>query len=224
VDVFGLRGMQRQPVRRRQKYGRASDDVKANARFIGEFLILRPTLDQMVLHLFPDGPAYLNAVEGRGTSPDHRPARRRSGRVLHWDQRRPGCFWTAGPERPPLGATERLSMIPAVIQMAPRLPIGRRLRPPALLLCAILIGCGSDVGGAGGSGGSGGGGTGGSGGSSMSCDPGKAACGGICLDLSSDAAHCGDCDNACQAGDTCVAGQCACPGAARPISAALRIQ
>jgi hypothetical protein len=94
------------------------------------FLYLDPHWIKWCCIYFQTAPRTLNAVEGRGTSPDHRPARRRSGRVLHWDQRRPGCFWTAGPERPPLGATERLSMIPAVIQMAPRLPIGGRLRPP----------------------------------------------------------------------------------------------
>lgn len=39
-------------------------------------------------------------------------------------------------------------------------------------------------------------------------------CGGdLCVDLQSDAAHCGGCDNACPAGVACVAGECSCgPG------------
>lgn len=40
------------------------------------------------------------------------------------------------------------------------------------------------------------------------CDAGQTACGGACVDLQSDAAHCGDCDTACASGQSCVAGEC----------------
>jgi hypothetical protein len=36
-------------------------------------------------------------------------------------------------------------------------------------------------------------------------------CGGICVDLSSDAAHCGSCNKACPTGGSCVASACVCP-------------
>jgi hypothetical protein len=40
-------------------------------------------------------------------------------------------------------------------------------------------------------------------------------CGGdLCVDLQSDAAHCGSCDNACPAGVACVAGECSCEAGA----------
>ena len=41
-----------------------------------------------------------------------------------------------------------------------------------------------------------------------SCAPGLADCGGTCVDLGTDAAHCGRCGNACGAGQTCRNGRC----------------
>lgn len=44
------------------------------------------------------------------------------------------------------------------------------------------------------------------------CPPGQTLCGGICVDLSSDANHCGACGNACPPGKFCVGGICStCP-------------
>lgn len=40
------------------------------------------------------------------------------------------------------------------------------------------------------------------------CEPGLAACGGECVDTTTDLAHCGACDNACAATDLCRDGAC----------------
>ncbi len=45
-------------------------------------------------------------------------------------------------------------------------------------------------------------------GAGMSCPIGTACCAGRCLDLQSDAAHCGACGTACSAGQACCAGAC----------------
>ncbi len=52
--------------------------------------------------------------------------------------------------------------------------------------------------------------------STLVCDSGDCVCpeatqtdcAGACVDLQTDAAHCGDCDHPCDAGETCEAGQC----------------
>lgn len=44
----------------------------------------------------------------------------------------------------------------------------------------------------------------------MSCQEGTVDCGGVCAELSTDAAHCGSCNNACRSGETCQQGSCAC--------------
>ena len=50
--------------------------------------------------------------------------------------------------------------------------------------------------------GGGGGGTGtGTGGSNGGCSPYQALCGGVCVDLTTDPAHCGQCATACSATD-----------------------
>ncbi|HLV67261.1 MAG TPA: M66 family metalloprotease, partial [Polyangiaceae bacterium] len=43
------------------------------------------------------------------------------------------------------------------------------------------------------------------------CPAGQAFCGVECVDVQSDAAHCGSCENACSTGQTCKGGSCACP-------------
>ena len=40
------------------------------------------------------------------------------------------------------------------------------------------------------------------------CPTGQSKCGSVCADLTSDPAHCGDCDHSCSAGDICVASHC----------------
>ncbi len=42
------------------------------------------------------------------------------------------------------------------------------------------------------------------------CPSGQTECNGVCADLSSDTAHCGDCDNACGDGESCTGGSCIC--------------
>ncbi|AKF08205.1 Tryptophan synthase alpha chain [Sandaracinus amylolyticus] len=46
------------------------------------------------------------------------------------------------------------------------------------------------------------------------CAPGTSMCGDICADTDSSRAHCGECGNACAAGEACLEGSCAivCPG------------
>lgn len=45
------------------------------------------------------------------------------------------------------------------------------------------------------------------------CSGGRLACGTTCVDVQTNAGHCGACDNACGAGKTCSAGSCVCaPG------------
>jgi hypothetical protein len=44
-----------------------------------------------------------------------------------------------------------------------------------------------------------------------SCPQGETDCGGVCLDLQTDASSCGTCLHACPAGATCDAGACRCP-------------
>jgi hypothetical protein len=65
--------------------------------------------------------------------------------------------------------------------------------------------------GGGGSGGQAGeppvGGAGGAGGTDPGCEPPLSACGGECVDLQTDASHCGSCDNACPT-DICTDGLC----------------
>jgi hypothetical protein len=53
------------------------------------------------------------------------------------------------------------------------------------------------------------GGSGGGGGDS-GCGTGQVSCDGACVLVSSDDAHCGECDTACPAGSSCVDGACAC--------------
>jgi hypothetical protein len=65
---------------------------------------------------------------------------------------------------------------------------------------------GDSPGGAGGAGGAGGGAAGAGG---VGCTPPKAACGGTCVDVASNADHCGACDYACEAGLACSQGACA---------------
>lgn len=67
--------------------------------------------------------------------------------------------------------------------------------------------CVRDDGSTGGSGGSTGGG-----GGEPGCGTGQASCDGTCVLLSSDDAHCGDCDTVCPAGSSCSDGACACGG------------
>ena len=47
--------------------------------------------------------------------------------------------------------------------------------------------------------------------STTSCPTGQTACGGSCVDLTSDPLHCGACNITCDAGAGCSAGLCACP-------------
>ena len=42
------------------------------------------------------------------------------------------------------------------------------------------------------------------------CPPGQARCGGVCVDVQSNPAHCGTCGNACAPGTACQGGACAC--------------
>ena len=44
------------------------------------------------------------------------------------------------------------------------------------------------------------------------CPPGQARCGGVCVDVQSNPAHCGTCGNACAPGTACQGGACACTG------------
>jgi hypothetical protein len=44
------------------------------------------------------------------------------------------------------------------------------------------------------------------------CDAPQSACGGTCVSLQDDAKHCGECNQACDAGDICRAGACINPG------------
>ncbi len=55
----------------------------------------------------------------------------------------------------------------------------------------------------------------------LSCPAGQTACGGTCVDLSSDALHCGACNTTCDAGASCVSGLCGCPSSA-PLTCGLR--
>ena len=67
-----------------------------------------------------------------------------------------------------------------------------------LALLAIAYGCGSsgpattDTGGM------------------LQCQQGQAVCGGACVTLADNAAHCGVCDNACPVGTSCLGGSCSC--------------
>lgn len=84
------------------------------------------------------------------------------------------------------------------------------------VLALTLFGCnsGSDGGGSGGSGGGqdmGMGGSGGAGGGAMECGATERACAGECVDLQTDARHCGGCGNMCEAGQRCVEGNCRAP-------------
>jgi hypothetical protein len=49
------------------------------------------------------------------------------------------------------------------------------------------------------------------GGDGSPCTKGLSACGSTCVDLETDATHCGSCTNACPSGATCAAGSCHCP-------------
>jgi hypothetical protein len=49
--------------------------------------------------------------------------------------------------------------------------------------------------------------------STTSCPAGQTACNGVCVDLQTDALHCGTCSTSCIAGASCNAGLCACPAA-----------
>ncbi|HZO12561.1 MAG TPA: fibrinogen-like YCDxxxxGGGW domain-containing protein, partial [Polyangiaceae bacterium] len=40
------------------------------------------------------------------------------------------------------------------------------------------------------------------------CPPERTSCSGVCVDTLTDAAHCGECDAACEAGETCDNGTC----------------
>lgn len=46
------------------------------------------------------------------------------------------------------------------------------------------------------------------------CTTGLTKCGGTCVDLSSDEAHCGSCKTVCASGDSCRVGRCTPPGKA----------
>jgi hypothetical protein len=65
-----------------------------------------------------------------------------------------------------------------------------------------------EAGGRGGAGGAGAAGGGAAGGEATGCPIGTTACGGECVSLSSDAAHCGACTTSCAAGVTCDQGAC----------------
>ncbi len=72
---------------------------------------------------------------------------------------------------------------------------------------------GAETGGSGGSGGSETGGsggtvTGGSGGMGGACADPEVECSGECVDTDNDSDHCGECDNVCDSGSSCSAGQC----------------
>jgi hypothetical protein len=54
------------------------------------------------------------------------------------------------------------------------------------------------------------------GGGSDGCPGGLSACGGQCIDLSSDAANCGSCGQVCAQGQPCAGGSCGCPAGATP--------
>jgi hypothetical protein len=47
--------------------------------------------------------------------------------------------------------------------------------------------------------------------SGMPCPPGLSVCGGVCVDLQTDLAHCGDCAMACASGQVCASGKCGAP-------------
>jgi hypothetical protein len=47
------------------------------------------------------------------------------------------------------------------------------------------------------------------------CGSGRSSCDGTCVDLQSDAKHCGSCSKACAGSEICVAGACTCDGAGR---------
>jgi FG-GAP-like repeat/Stigma-specific protein, Stig1 len=99
----------------------------------------------------------------------------------------------------------------------------------ALPLTAGAVGCSPDApigadassssqAGAGGAAGGAGGGAGGLGGSTVTgsggapaCAANETMCDGTCVDLARDAAHCGACDRACPAGDSCSFGLCGVP-------------
>jgi Stigma-specific protein, Stig1/CXCXC repeat len=46
------------------------------------------------------------------------------------------------------------------------------------------------------------------------CVTGTDCCNGTCVNFQTNAQHCGSCNNVCQTGATCVAGQCVCPATA----------
>jgi hypothetical protein len=50
----------------------------------------------------------------------------------------------------------------------------------------------------------------GPGGSCLSCPPAYTPCGGVCVDLRTDDAHCGTCERACGTDQTCTNGECLC--------------
>jgi hypothetical protein len=43
------------------------------------------------------------------------------------------------------------------------------------------------------------------------CPQGQTLCGGVCVDLNSNANHCGTCGNSCPADKVCIGGACSCP-------------
>ena len=57
--------------------------------------------------------------------------------------------------------------------------------------------------------------------SGTSCPAGQTACGNVCVDLQTDARHCGVCNTSCFAGARCIAGNCECP-AAQPDTCGLQ--
>lgn len=54
----------------------------------------------------------------------------------------------------------------------------------------------------------------GCGGGEPSCPAGQAACGGVCIDVTSDPTNCGACGKTCSASQICSGATCACPAAA----------
>jgi reprolysin-like metallo-peptidase family M12B len=56
--------------------------------------------------------------------------------------------------------------------------------------------------------------------SNLACAPPQMACGSACVDVQSDPAHCGNCETACGADQTCAAGKCSCSGGGTPCGSA----